>query len=73
MSNVKNFTEVGGEKTVIGGQLDILEGGRLTFGDKEIKPAETQASSTATTVVGLLADVNTLIGKLKDAGLMKSV
>ncbi len=29
MSNVKNYTEQGGEKTVIGGELEIAAGGKL--------------------------------------------
>ncbi len=31
MSNVKNYTEQGGEKTVIGGELVIAAGGKLTI------------------------------------------
>ena len=31
MSNVKNYHEQGGEKWVVGGQLDIATGGKLTF------------------------------------------
>lgn len=30
MSNVKNFTEQGGERTVIGGELRIAAGGQIT-------------------------------------------
>ena len=30
MSNVKNYTEQGGEKTVIGGSLEITASGKLT-------------------------------------------
>lgn len=38
MSNVKNYTEPGGEKTVIGGILEIISGGKLTFNDIEFSP-----------------------------------
>jgi hypothetical protein len=31
MSNVKNYTEQGGEKTVIGGELEITASGKLTI------------------------------------------
>jgi len=31
MSNVKNYTEQGGEKTVIGGSLEITASGKLTI------------------------------------------
>lgn len=33
MSNVKNYTEQGGERTVIGGQLEIAAGGTLTIAE----------------------------------------
>lgn len=72
MSNVKNYTEQGGEKTVIGGELAIAASGKLTFAGTELKPAETQADSTASTIAGLVADFNALLTKLKAAGLMAS-
>lgn len=72
MSNVKNYTEQGGEKTVIGGSLAIAEGGKLLFNDAEFQPAENQAASIATDVETLVTDFNDLLTKLKTAGLMKS-
>lgn len=72
MSNVKNYTEQGGEKTVIGGVLEIDAGGKLTFDDIELKPAATQADSVASTIAGLVVDFNALLSKLKAAGLMAS-
>ncbi|MGQ4666841.1 head fiber protein [Metabacillus halosaccharovorans] len=70
MSNVKNYTEQGGERTVIGGTLDISEDGKLTFAGVEVSPAVNQVDSTATDVEGLVADFNSLLAKLKEAGLM---
>jgi len=70
MSNVKNYTEQGGEKTVIGGTLDVAAGGKLTFAGTELKPAANQADSTASTVAGIVADFNGLLAKLVAAGLM---
>jgi hypothetical protein len=35
MYNTKNYTEQGGDRTVIGGQLEIAAGGKLTFNDVE--------------------------------------
>lgn len=68
--NTKNYTEQGGEKTVIGGELNIKSGGKLTFGNVELKPAANQPASTASDVAGLKTDLNALIAKLKAAGLM---
>ena len=72
MSNVKNYTQQGGEKSVIGGEMEIAVGGRLTFDGFELKPAETQTDSTASTIAGLVADFNALLAKMKAAGLMEA-
>jgi hypothetical protein len=72
MSNVKNYTDQGGEKTVIGGELDIVTGGKLSFSGSEMKPATLQADSVASTVAAVVVDLNALIAKLKAAGLMKT-
>ena len=64
--NTKNFTEQGGEKTVIGGTLEIKQEASVTG----LPIAENQADSTATDVAGLTTDFNALLAKLKAAGLM---
>ena len=64
--NTKNYTEQGGEKTVIGGTLEIKQEASVTG----LPIAENQADSTATDVAGLVADFNALLAKLKAAGLM---
>lgn len=65
--NTKNYTEQGGEKTVIGGELMILPGARATG----LPIAENIADSTAADVAGLVADFNALLAALKAAGLME--
>jgi len=64
--STKNYTEQGGEKTVIGGTLEIKEGASVTG----LPAAENQADSTATDTAGLVTDFNSLLSKLKAAGLM---
>lgn len=64
--NTKNYTEQGGDKTVIGGTLEVLLGATVTG----LPVAENQADSVATTVEGLVTDFNALLAKLKAAGLM---
>ena len=66
--NTKNFTEQGGEKTVIGGTLEIKEGAVVTG----LPVLDTQAASTAATIEDLVTDFNALLTKLKAAGLMIS-
>ncbi|HGP0319183.1 MULTISPECIES: head fiber protein [Bacillales] len=66
--NTKNYTEQGGEKTVIGGVLEIKEGASITG----LPVLENQADSIATDVAGLVTDFNSLLAKLKAAGLMET-
>ena len=74
--NSKNYTEQGGERTVIGGELVIKNGGRLILEEgadnSGLPSAANQAESTATTVSGLKDDLNALIGKLVSAGSMEA-
>lgn len=73
--NTKNYTEQGGEKTVIGGTLEIKEGATVTglpsSSPTEIPVLENQAESTAEDIETLVLDFNSLLSKLKTAGLMK--
>ena len=66
MYNSKNYTEQGGERTVIGGALAFEEGATI----EGFPGAANQADSTATTVATLKDDFNALLSKLKTAGLM---
>ena len=66
--NTKNYMEQGGEKLVIGGTIEILEGASVTG----LPIAENQADSTATDATGLVTDFNALLAKLKAAGLMEA-
>lgn len=72
MSNVKNYTEQGGERTVIGGEIEIATGGKLTFEGVEVKPAAAQEDSTASTIAAAVIDLNALLAKLRAAGLIAS-
>ena len=73
--NTKNYTEQGGEKTVIGGTLEIKEGATVTglssSSPIEIPVLENQAESTAEDIETLVLDFNSLLSKLKAAGLME--
>lgn len=70
--NTKNYTEQGGDRTVIGGELNITTGGKLNFDDVEVTPAAYQADSVAVDIEGLVADFNALLSKLRTSGLMRS-
>lgn len=64
--NTKNYTEQGGEKTVIGGVLEIKEGASVTG----LPVLENQQASTADSIETLVTDFNNLLTKLKSAGIM---
>ena len=71
--NAKNYTEQGGDKTVIGGELEFKEGARVSgLPSSALTPAAYQAASEATTVAGLKDDFNTLLAALKAAGFVAS-
>lgn len=77
----KNHREQGGERTVIGGEVILAAGSRLTIDPSAVieglpggtvTPAGSQADSTAESVADLAADFNALLSKLRAAGLMAS-
>ena len=70
--SAKNYTEQGGDKTVIGGTLEIKEGATVTGLPSSFTPAENQAPSTAEDITSLVADFNALLSKLKTAGLIEA-
>lgn len=70
--NTKNYTEQGGDKTVIAGTLEIKEGATVTGLPSSFTPAEKQAPSVAEDITSLVADFNALLSKLKTAGLMEA-
>lgn len=69
----KNYSEMGGDKLVIGGEIDVTNGtvtGLKLADVSDVSQADNQAASTASTVAGAVADLNALLTKLKAAGLM---
>jgi hypothetical protein len=74
MVNCKNYTEQGGSVTHFGGKVIFEEGceieGLPSVGTGGGGAAENQADSTASTVASLREDLNSLLSKLKAAGLM---
>ena len=79
--NTKNYTEQGGEKTVIGGEVILAANAKVTIDPGAVieglpsgsfTPAASQIDSTATTIEELVVDFNALLAALKSAGLMAS-
>ena len=68
--NTKNYTEQGGDVTHFGGKVIFEEGCEVE--GNSFTPAANQADSTATTVAALKDEFNTLLTKLKTAGLMEA-
>ncbi len=70
MNTTKNYHKDGGDVFVVGGEISVVDEGKLTFGGTELKPAANQADSAASTIADLKTDFNSLLSKLKAAGLM---
>ena len=67
--NAKNYTELGGEVTHIGGVLQFDEGGKMSGG---LLPNQEAATGTGTTGgTNAVNAINALLLKMKNAGLMK--
>jgi len=70
MSNVKNYTEQGGDKWVVNGALEVTTEGQILLEGVQLERAVNQPDSIAATIEELKADFNALLIKLKNAGLM---
>ncbi len=75
--STKNYREQGGEKTYIGGEVVIAAGARVLIDPAAViegapTPAASQADSTADSIEDLVGDFNSLLAKLKAAGLMST-
>ena len=75
--NAKNYMAQGGDRLVIGGTLEIKEGASVTglppaAADSAgvVVMSTNQVASVATDVAALATDFNTLLQKLKAAGIM---
>jgi len=75
--NCKNYLADGGDRLVIGGTLEIREGASVTglpsaAADNPgvVRIATNQVASAAVDVAALVTDFNTLLQKLKTAGIM---
>lgn len=68
---MKNYREQGGERWVVNGVLEITESGVLMLNNKPLIRAEEQIKSKASTIAELKDDFNSLLEKLKYAGLME--
>ena len=73
--NTNNYTEQGGDKTVIGGVLEVKDGGLIKIKEGALITglpiASNQVNSTATTISALKDNFNDLLAKFKDAGFME--
>ena len=76
--NTKNYTEQGGERTIIGGELVIVPVGKLT--DNSGTEEETEAASipylansTQSTAANVVKDFNALLILMRAIGMMDTV
>lgn len=70
MSNVKNYIEQGGEKTVIGGELNIASGGKITAAGTQANHIADIANDANGTVIATA--VNAILAALEGVGILKT-
>lgn len=70
MSNVKNYIEQGGEKTVIGGELNIASGGKITAAGTQANHIADIANDADGTAIATA--VNAILKALEDVGILAS-
>ena len=77
--NCKNYLADGGDRLVIGGTLEVLDTATVTglqsgYATEQtagsVLQATNQASSNASTIADLKSDLNALLQRLKNAGIM---
>lgn len=68
--DTKNYADTNGDRFVVGGEIAIQTPGKITRDGVEIKKMVAQANSAAGDVPTLVTDFNSLLQKLRDAGLM---
>ena len=77
--NCKNYLTDGGDRLVIGGTLEVLDTANVSglqsgFATEQtagsVFQAPNQASSNASTIADLKSDLNALLQRLKNAGIM---
>ena len=70
MSNVKNYIEQGGEKTVIGGELNVAAGGKISkAGTQANHIADIANEATGTQIA---TAVNAILAALEGVGILKT-
>ena len=68
---MKNYRVQGGGRWVVNGVLEVTEEGVLLLNNRPLIRADEQPKSKATTIAELKDDFNSLVEKLKYAGIME--
>lgn len=70
MRTVKNYTENGGDKTVIGGELSIETGGKMTAGGTQAVAIADHADPGTATSVDIATKQNAILAALRGVGII---
>ena len=70
MSNVKNYIEQGGEKTVIGGELNVAAGGKISKAGTQANHIADIANNADGTAIATA--VNAILAALEGVGILKT-
>jgi hypothetical protein len=70
MSNVKNYIEQGGDVTVVGGELNIASGGKITAAGTQANHIADIANDANGTAIATA--VNAILAALEGVGILKT-
>jgi glutamate-1-semialdehyde aminotransferase len=70
MEVTKNYNELGGAKTVIGGELDIVTGGKITANGVQAAAIASHADPATATSTDIATKQNQILAALRGAGII---
>jgi hypothetical protein len=70
--NASNYTEQGGATTVIGGELEIVSGGKITAAGTQAAAITNVATAGSATAAANATAINSILAALRGAGIIAS-
>lgn len=70
MYNTKNYAEQGGDRWVIGGELDIPTGGKITANGVQAAAIANHADPATATAADIATKQNQILAALRGAGII---
>jgi hypothetical protein len=72
MYNTKNYTEQGGDKSVVGGELEIKTGGKITANGTQAAAIADHVDPATATSTDIATKQNQILAALRGAGIIST-